>query len=493
MALRRTRAVVLMAAALLGLVRATCVADAAEQRATRSDARPLGALSCASTSCHGSPARPSHLRISQQEFSVWSEMDPHARFSRTLDSPAFGQIVRRLAGEDPQRTQAVQERCAACHDPLAQSRATDGSAPRGMSCETCHGNAEHWLTRHYQHDATWQELRGLGMIDTKDLVVRAQLCASCHVGDGLRDMDHDMIAAGHPPLRFELSAYHDLIRHKHWSDRERIERPQFKVQLWAAGQLATADAALSLTAARAERARAGTAPWPEFAEFDCFACHQRLRADASSQRRTAGGDPGMPRWQPWNLASAPRLLALGGMPPDGQPLGRMFVLAPDEVERQASRLRQQLREHPLAAALSNASGDVSAALPVDVLLAWVEESRDEGDHWSAACQDLLALKAAYLVLRDQGHQTASGSESASAVDHSEMRDQLDDLAAALRFGSAEFEWPAFDWQGLPPAQRPQRVNYASLPEIRAKLRGLAGQLRHELSGRVPPAPATENP
>ena len=81
-----------------------------------------------------------------------------------------------------------------------------------IGCETCHGGARRWLSEHYQHDVGRDELASLGMIDTKNLLVRARVCAACHVGSAENDMNHDMIAAGHPPLHFELASYEALIK-----------------------------------------------------------------------------------------------------------------------------------------------------------------------------------------------------------------------------------------------------------------------------------------
>ena len=67
------------------------------------------------------------------------------------------------------------------------------------------------ISDHYQRDVSRERLAQLGMIDTKNLLVRAPTCASCHVGSADQDMNHDMIAAGHPPLRFEQASYEALL------------------------------------------------------------------------------------------------------------------------------------------------------------------------------------------------------------------------------------------------------------------------------------------
>jgi hypothetical protein len=86
----------------------------------------------------------------------------------------------------------------------------------GVGCESCHGASGRWLGPHTTlgwRDRPWPEKAALGMRNTKDLASRARLCAGCHVGDGgsddlpARDVNHDLIAAGHPRLNFELSAY----------------------------------------------------------------------------------------------------------------------------------------------------------------------------------------------------------------------------------------------------------------------------------------------
>ncbi len=51
----------------------------------------------------------------------------------------------------------------------------------------------------------------MGMYDTKNLVKRAEKCLSCHVSDAERNADHELIAAGHPDLLFELDTFTALL------------------------------------------------------------------------------------------------------------------------------------------------------------------------------------------------------------------------------------------------------------------------------------------
>src|SRR5262245_2222433 len=262
--------------------------------AAEADPRLLvGTLSCASASCHGSPQPTSSATtINHQEYLHFLAGDPHAQAARRMTEPRYLDVLRRASQQDP----AAATRCAACHDPLgAASELAQQPPGRGIGCESCHGAARDWLTVHYEQGVSRERLAQLGMRDTKQVLVRARVCASCHVGSPGRDVNHDLLAAGHPPLLFELASHQALIRHKHWDDTARRQRePNYEVQLWAAGQLASADAALSLLASRAEQANK-TGPWPEFAESDCRSCHRPLAAEVAGSR-------GSPAWQTWNTS-----------------------------------------------------------------------------------------------------------------------------------------------------------------------------------------------
>lgn len=167
----------------------------------------LGSRSCASTSCHGRDDGGPHVSPRGREFAVWLAHDPHARAAQTIQSPRFREILDGVIGEQGAEFRREMElRCAVCHDPVGFEAAKHGVERSkhavGFTCESCHGAAEHWIAAHYERDITRERLSELGMVDTKNLLARGRQCASCHVGDGECDMNHDMIAAGHPPLRF---------------------------------------------------------------------------------------------------------------------------------------------------------------------------------------------------------------------------------------------------------------------------------------------------
>src|SRR5262249_11794199 len=156
-----------------------------------------------------------------------------------------------------------------------------------VSCEACHGPASRWDVEHIT--TAWAVPEGrkkrceaAGMTWLNDLASRAKTCAGCHVGAAadkekglpLREVNHDLIAAGHPRLTFEFAVYSARMPH-HWDERDRTRagQPLVKrtpVEEWEAGQLASARAGLTLLADRAQRATTNKAPWPEFAELDCY-------------------------------------------------------------------------------------------------------------------------------------------------------------------------------------------------------------------------------
>ena len=482
----------------------------------------LGALSCASASCHGRQDEdPEPGSVSRREYILWLEHDPHARSGRTLAGAEFERILRRVSSgrDDGPADPAVYERCAKCHDPdqkwtrsffapnekglnekgsgvfggpsvsVSQSQfppKTPDPGAHGISCESCHGPAKEWIAVHYQRDVSREQLALLGMLDTKNLTVRAELCAGCHVGGADRDMNHDMIAAGHPPLRFELSAYHDLIRHKHWPSAERVRTRDFKARLWAAGQAAAAQATLALVESRAVRASHGDrlTPWPEFAEYDCFACHQRLRpASGFSSVALKGDQPGVPGWQPWNLALTERLAT---------DKANGSAIAALRREMSGSLVTDAAKVCDLAREARSSIRMPGLATSADIV-SLVAPSIGADASWAARSQQLLALRAADLAIRDERLrlQPPPGFVAVTSGREVGRREAVDDwdrqwrsVAAALRFGSPRFEWPAFDWEGLgaPPLGESPPM---TAEQIAAALARLADELEQQVENTRP--------
>ncbi len=313
--------------------------------------RYVGAGGCAAAACHGD-ATASETPSWKNSYSRWiSQRDPHSFAYAVLKSDVSKRILWLLDGGQPD-PQAEKDkpwssaaphrdnRCLTCHSitPDAHTVLPESLLADGVSCEGCHGPADSWIKSHttigwlsngpkrYQ---SIEHAEGLErqvarpaaearMWNTKDPVSRANICVRCHVGGPDRDVNHDLIAAGHPRLNFEYHAFMANLP-RHWNDnrdRERLQtEPQsmatqpadYEARLWAIGQVATARAALGLLEQRVRRStqdqltgrpeqvasvhawRQGPiAPaWPELAEYSCYSCHHDIKGP-----RTATNDPG---------------------------------------------------------------------------------------------------------------------------------------------------------------------------------------------------------
>ncbi|HEV3118877.1 MAG TPA: multiheme c-type cytochrome [Gemmataceae bacterium] len=254
----------------------------------------------------------------QNEYTTWIGEDLHARaYEKLFGDPAV-QIIERLG----EKLQAHENSlCLACHtNPLAANKAAAEQDERlsGVGCEACHGGAARWLEPHSKpdwHGKPATTKADAGMTPPGDFAAYAERCMGCHVGapaqEGvpLRDVNHDLVAAGHPRLAFEYSAYLANMP-RHWSKKLEDETPDFAVNIWHQGQTVSAKAALLLLANRAQTA---SRPWPEFAEYDCFACHHDLASPSWRQSPEHYGSrkPGALPWGDWYL-TMPRLLARSG-------------------------------------------------------------------------------------------------------------------------------------------------------------------------------------
>lgn len=269
--------------------------------------RNLGARRCASSGCHGSvrPDATNDDRMRRDEYLVWLEEDPHQRGHAVLNGERSLSMFRNLGlSPDDEQYWLVMQKCVACHAMPVGQAVADADCRQGtwegVSCEMCHGPAEKWLKTHYRTDfisLTAEEKARQGLFNTNDAHQRARLCVACHVGDEQRQVNHDWIAAGHPALKFEFTAYLSMMP-GHWKDsrdRKNARSPEdHKLELWLAGQQVAADASLSQLARRATAAAEGHADavWPEFADVDCYSCHHDLGSPLSwRQVRGFGVDP----------------------------------------------------------------------------------------------------------------------------------------------------------------------------------------------------------
>jgi len=71
------------------------------------------------------------------------------------------------------------------------------------------------------------------MRNLRDLAVRSHTCLNCHVGTEEKSVDHQMIAAGHPDLTFELNLF-SAVMPRHWNESDEVA--WFGTKEWAVGQ-----------------------------------------------------------------------------------------------------------------------------------------------------------------------------------------------------------------------------------------------------------------
>jgi hypothetical protein len=233
----------------------------------------VGAGGCASSNCHGAttPLPESQSRILGNEYATWSVADKHAIAYKKLLEPRGKRMAEILGIADATRD----KRCAACHVVGSPEK----SLSDGVACEACHGPAVDWLGPHTQPHSHAESIRH-GMVDTRDLTVRGKTCLACHLGAGTQVVDHEMIAAGHPDLAFELVTF-TAAEPAHHRKAEPTARD------WAVGQ--------SVALAEAARLVAQHDPKNglEFSDFECYQCHHDLRLDSwRIQRGYSGRKPG---------------------------------------------------------------------------------------------------------------------------------------------------------------------------------------------------------
>ncbi len=257
-----------------------------------------GPGSCAASNCHGGIQPKTIVRIAQNEYSIWSAQDKHARAYTVLSNSTSVRMGKILGLEQPP---SKSDKCLNCHTVNArpdQRAQTFQNLEDGVSCESCHGPAVGWLGPHTLKNWTHEQSLKLGMYDTRDLSKRTERCLSCHLGTAEKEVDHTMIAAGHPDLTFQLESFSSAMP-RHW-------KPAPNMNAWASVQELAAGQSVQLREALIRLNRRASGPnWPEFAEYECFACHHSLTKSETSWRQEGGypgRHPGAPVWNPSTYA-----------------------------------------------------------------------------------------------------------------------------------------------------------------------------------------------
>jgi len=293
-----------------------------------------GVATCGGSTCHGRPA-PSGLVVRQNELITWrdehSDAGAHSRAWRTLTKPRAQAIADRL-GIGPAQTAHA---CLDCHaDPAPPSqRGARFQVSDGVGCEACHGGSGGWIASHYAIGATHAGNVARGLVALDDPKTRAARCLDCHFGGAGANqfVTHQLMAAGHPRLSFELDLFTSLQKH-YDIDADYLARHKMAaggVKTWAVGQAMALDRTLTLYGPH----NPGGA-FPEFVFFDCQSCHRTISEDAKP-KLTVETNParpiplGMPPFNDENMImlSAAAKVAAPGLAPRFEEESRNFHLA----------------------------------------------------------------------------------------------------------------------------------------------------------------------
>lgn len=311
----------------------------------------VGVASCVNSGCHGSTTPLQAARILQNEYYTWLNRDPHAGAYNVLFNKLSTRITKNMRLPVPAYESAV---CLDCHTTNIAASRISGRIDRedGVQCEACHGPAGGWRDEHVQVGWTHEQSVQRGMTDLRSVTERGTVCLSCHLGDKTREVDHELIASGHPVLVFEQDNYSETMP-PHW----RPAPDRHGVRAWATGQ------ALKLRESLDNLARhARGEEWPEFSDMSCYNCHHSLKNSEWRQERGWPDRAGLPAWSPQHWAITRLLVGKAA------PGSRASV---DEAMQQVSfRVSRMNDREGIAGAAEEARQAIEAVLPKIDSLQW---------------------------------------------------------------------------------------------------------------------------
>src|SRR5271157_3687885 len=384
-----------------------CLA-AADSAATDSPepVKYIGPGSCAATSCHGSVKPIAGSRILQNEYSTWILLDKHSRAYQALTGDVAERMARilKLGGKAEDAP-----KCLVCHAlyTTPEQRGRSFEIAEGVSCESCHGPASAWLGPHTTRDWQHEKSVALGMSDTRDVIHRTEKCLECHLGTKNKFVDHEMIAAGHPDLYFELDSF-SAVMPRHWKvPRESapgkpVEDSSWTgVRDWSTGQAVQLRADMERLVWRARNERFDKKDvWPEYSELSCFACHHSLGPAKDSWRQAHGYEgrrPGDPAWNASRYAVF-RLLAKQIDSANGQELDKQMLLVSTEMSKLNPDRAVVANAASAAAPLAQQIAERLAPMQYDQAIALRMMQRITDDAENIALADERAAEQATMAL-----------------------------------------------------------------------------------------------
>ena len=389
----------------------------------------IGPGSCAATSCHGSVKPIAGSRILQNEYSTWILQDKHSRAYQALTGDV-GERMARILKLGARAEEAP--KCLACHalytTPEQRGRAFEIS--EGVSCENCHGAASAWLGPHTTRSWPHEKSVALGLIDTRNVIHRTEKCLECHLGTKNKFVDHEMIAAGHPDLYFELDSF-SAVMPRHWKVPREFEvgKPVedaawVGVREWAAGQAVQLRAGMERLAWRAKNERFDKKDvWPEYSELSCFACHHALGPAKDSWRQEhgyMGRRPGDPAWNASRYVVF-RLLAKQIDSTNAQELDQQILAVSDEMSKLNPDRNAVAAAASTAAPLAQRIAERLATMQYDqaIVLRMLRRIPDDAENIAladerAAEQATMALDSLYIAYSRET-KPANAAEARAAI------------------------------------------------------------------------------
>jgi hypothetical protein len=232
--------------------------DAVDVGFVRCDpAKVLGPDSC--TKCH------------ESEMLAWRETPHFATFEALHRTPEAKNIADRLGLRSIKRN----DQCTKCHYTMQGEEGRE-RAVAGVSCESCHGAAQDWITLHSDYGGPTAtkaietpdhrknrvaESIAAGMNNPANLYTIARQCLACHTSPDERLVNVGGHAAG--SADFELVAWsqgkvrHNFLRTDGASNA--LSSPERLRVMFVVGVMADLEASLRATAAASEKAAYGVA------------------------------------------------------------------------------------------------------------------------------------------------------------------------------------------------------------------------------------------
>ena len=391
----------------------------------------IGPGSCAATSCHGSVKPIAGSRILQDEYSTWIIKDKHSRAYQALTGDV-GERMARILKLGAKAEEAP--KCLACHAlyPAAEQRGRPFETSEGVSCENCHGPAQGWLGQHTARESAEKHAESirLHMVDTRNIIVRTGKCLECHLGTREKFVDHEMIAAGHPDLYFELDSF-SAVMPRHWKMPRESEPGKpvedsawAGVRDWSTGQAVQLRAAMERLTWRAKGERFDKKDiWPEYSELSCFACHHALGPAKDSWRQEhgyTGRRPGDPAWNASRYAVF-RLLAKQVDSASAEELDRQLLAVSEEMSKLNPDRSAVASAATAAAPVAQRMAERLAAMPYDQaltlrMLQGITEDAESislGDE-RAAEQATMAVDSLYIAY-SRDAKPANAAEIRAAI------------------------------------------------------------------------------